>query len=135
MIGGNEKNHENLGQNSWCPGQDSNWAASKYRKHYCFSHLAWWKLVWTMFCTVYNFFWEEIRIHNLLTKLEEKRLKWYGHLKRLDRTRTLRTSELKFKGKRPTGQPKTREFNQVLQDIKKSENSWKSYWKGKTVKR
>lgn len=81
------------------------------------------------------FFWEEIRIHNLLTKLEEKRLKWYGHLKRLDRTRTLRTSELKFKGKRPTGQPKTREFNQVLQDIKKSENSWKSYWKGKTVKR
>jgi hypothetical protein len=38
----------------------------------------------------------------MLTKLEEKKLQWFGHQKRVDTTSTLgRTLELKCKGKRP----------------------------------
>jgi hypothetical protein len=36
--------------------------------------------------------------------LEEKQLKWFGHIKRMDRTRTPRRPlELKLKRKRPIG--------------------------------
>jgi hypothetical protein len=40
----------------------------------------------------------------MLTELEEKLLKWFGHVKRMDKTRMPRTAlQLKFKGKRPMG--------------------------------
>jgi hypothetical protein len=31
FCGGAEENHENVGQNSWCPGRDSNRAPTEYR--------------------------------------------------------------------------------------------------------
>jgi hypothetical protein len=38
----------------------------------------------------------------LLTEVEEKRLQWFGYLKRMDRTSSSRrVLELIFKGKRP----------------------------------
>jgi hypothetical protein len=43
-------------------------------------------------------------VQNLLTELEEKLLKWFYHVKRLDRAMILkRALKLKFKGQRPVG--------------------------------
>jgi hypothetical protein len=38
-------------------------------------------------------------------ELEEKRLQWFGHVKRMDGTRATRTLEFKFKGGRRMGDP------------------------------
>jgi hypothetical protein len=45
----------------------------------------------------------EVGIQNLLIKLEEKVLQWFGNVKTMYRTRILirQTPELKFKGKNP----------------------------------
>jgi hypothetical protein len=48
-------------------------------------------------------FREEAGTQNLLTELEKKQLQWFAHVKRMDRTRISRTSELKLKGKRCMG--------------------------------
>jgi hypothetical protein len=45
----------------------------------------------------------------LLTELKEKRLQWFGHIKRMGGTRILRRAlELKCKGETLMGQPQTR---------------------------
>jgi hypothetical protein len=51
-------------------------------------------------------------------RLEERKLQWFDHVKRMDRTRTLRSVlELKFKGKGYMGQPRTRWVGQVLYEV------------------
>jgi hypothetical protein len=43
-------------------------------------------------------------VGRLLMELEEKLLKWIGHVERMDRTRTLRKAlKIKCRGKRPMG--------------------------------
>lgn len=69
-------------------------------------------------------FIDEIGVQNLVG-LEEKQLQWFGHLKRIHRTRMLRGElELKFKGERYMRWPRTRLFNEVLEDIKKGGKRW-----------
>jgi hypothetical protein len=50
----------------------------------------------------YEIFRENACFQDLLTELEHEQLRWFGHVKRMDRTRILRKElELKFKGIRP----------------------------------
>jgi hypothetical protein len=53
--------------------------------------------------------------------LEEKRLKWFGHVKRLEKSViSRRASELKFEGQRSMKRRlRTRWFSQVLEGITK----------------
>jgi hypothetical protein len=56
--------------------------------------------------------------------IEEKQIKWFGHIKRIDRTRiSRRIFEVEFKGKRPTGQTRTKCFSYVLEYIQKRGSS------------
>jgi hypothetical protein len=54
----------------------------------------------------------------------------------MDRTRKpRRTLKLKFKGKRPMGQPRTTWFSQVLEDMKNREKSWQEIRKERLQRR
>jgi hypothetical protein len=64
----------------------------------------------------------DIRIQNLLT---ECRREMITTCKIMDRTWILRRAlELKFKGRRHTGWSRTRWFSQVVEESKRSGNSW-----------
>jgi hypothetical protein len=53
-----------------------------------------------------------------VTDRQQKRLRWFGGVRSVDRTRILRkASALKFEGNMPTERPITRWLSQVLEDV------------------
>jgi hypothetical protein len=73
---------------------------------------------------------------NIYSQLKEKWLHWFGHTKWMDKTRILkRALELKCKGKERMGWYRTRKFNQVVENIKKTRKQWQGIEKEKLWKR
>ena len=68
---------------------------------------------------------EEIRaaatVQPIATQLMQKRLRWYGHVRRRDESHTTRTVlEMEVECVRPRGRPKLRYMDTIRRDIKKN---------------
>jgi hypothetical protein len=51
---------------------------------------------------------EELRMEDIQNQTEGNRLRWFGHVKRMDKHKTTRRLlEMKMTGKRPRGKPQT----------------------------
>ena len=67
---------------------------------------------------------EEIReaatVQPIATHLMQKRLRWYGHVRRRDESHITRTVlDMEVEGVRPRGRPKLRYMDTIKRDIKK----------------
>ena len=73
---------------------------------------------------------EEIRktiqnIESLTDKITQRRLRWYGHVKRMDKERLPRKMhEMKMVGTRPKGRPRYRYYDMIKSDITRKEGDW-----------
>ena len=68
---------------------------------------------------------ELVKEEALQDKIEKARLKWYGHVKRMEGKRTpRRIHETEMKGKRPRGRPRDRWLKGVEECIQKKEEDW-----------
>ena len=68
---------------------------------------------------------EEIReaatVQPIATHLMQKRLRWYGHVRRRDESHITRTVlDMEVEGVRPRGRPKLRYMDTIKRDIKKN---------------
>jgi hypothetical protein len=65
---------------------------------------------------------EQLKVDDIKTDIEKNRLRWYGHVMRMAGERIpKKTLEMKLRGRRPRGRPKTRWMDQVLRDVEKGE--------------
>ena len=65
---------------------------------------------------------EEVKVKPIATVMRQRRLEWFGHIKRTDETENIRAvAEMKMEGKRPTGRLKLRWYDTVRKELK----AWK----------
>jgi hypothetical protein len=63
---------------------------------------------------------EQLKVDDIQHDMEEIRLKWYGHVMRMADDRIPKKMlEMKLRGRRPTGRPRTRWMDQVKRDMEK----------------
>ena len=79
---------------------------------------------------------EEARVVPLVMVMRRRRLEWFGHVKRRDKTDNIRAvAEIKMEGKRPRGRPKLRWNDTVRRGVKawNIKEEWatdRERWKG-----
>ena len=62
---------------------------------------------------------EEAKVEQIATVMRRRRLEWFGHVKRRDKTENIRAVvEMKMEGKRPRGRPQLRWKDTVKRDMK-----------------
>lgn len=77
----------------------------------------------------------EVGIGKLTERIEKSKLRWFGHVKRMEENRIPRQMlEAKLEGKRPRGRPRTRWIESVKSSIKKRNLDWdkiveEEWWK------
>jgi hypothetical protein len=63
---------------------------------------------------------EQLKVDNIKHDMERKRLKWYGHVMRMaDEKIPKKMLEMKLRGRRPRGRPRTRWMDQVKREMEK----------------
>jgi hypothetical protein len=68
---------------------------------------------------------EQLKVDDIKNDIERNRLKWYGHVMRVADDRIpKRTLEMKLRGRRPRGRPRTRWMDQVMRDVEKRGRKW-----------
>jgi hypothetical protein len=68
---------------------------------------------------------EQLKADDIKNDIERIRLKWYGHVMRMaDERIPKRTLEMKLRGSRPRGRPRTRWMDQVMRDVEKRGKKW-----------
>jgi hypothetical protein len=68
---------------------------------------------------------EQLKVDDIKYNIERNILKWYGHVMRMaDERIPKRTLEMKLRGRRPRGRPRTRWMDQVMRDVEKRGKKW-----------
>jgi hypothetical protein len=68
---------------------------------------------------------EQQKVDDIKNDTERNRLKWYGHVMRMaDERIPRRTLEMKLRGRRPRGRPRTRWMDQEMRDVEKRGKKW-----------
>jgi hypothetical protein len=68
---------------------------------------------------------EQLKVDDIKNDIERKRLKWCGHVMRMaDERIPRRMLEMKLRGRRPRGRPRTRWMDQVMKDVEKRGKKW-----------
>jgi hypothetical protein len=68
---------------------------------------------------------EQLKVGDIKYDIERNRLRWYGHVMRMaDERIPKRTLEMKLRGRRPRGKPRTRWMDQVMRDVEKRGKKW-----------
>jgi hypothetical protein len=69
---------------------------------------------------------EQLKVDEIKHDMERNRLKWYGHVMRMADERIPKTMlEMKMRGRRPRGRPRTRWMDKVKRDAEKRGKKWK----------
>jgi hypothetical protein len=68
---------------------------------------------------------EQLKVDDIKHDMGRNRLKWYGHVMRMaDERIPKKMLEMKLRGRRPRGRPRTRWMDQVKRDMKKRVKKW-----------
>jgi hypothetical protein len=68
---------------------------------------------------------EQLKVHDIKHDMERNRLKWYGHVMRMaDERIPKKILEMKLRGRRPRGRPRTRWMDQVKRDMERRGKNW-----------
>jgi hypothetical protein len=68
---------------------------------------------------------EQLKVEDIKIDIEKNRLRWYGHvMRKADERIPKRMLEMKLRGRRPRGRPRTRWMDQVMRDVEKRGKKW-----------
>jgi hypothetical protein len=68
---------------------------------------------------------EQLKVDSIKHNMESNRVKWYGHIMCMaDERVPKRMLEMKLRGRRPRGRPRTRWTDQVKRDTEKRGKKW-----------
>ena len=83
---------------------------------------------------------EELGVTDILTKARQARLRWYGHLRRMnEESAPKKIWKMEIKGKRPRGRPQKRWMENVKEDmglagLRDEDTQRRTYWRSKIQK-